>query len=91
MSLINLIKKLLASLLAAIQKHEQQETEKNNKLIIKGLDVSLEQLVESGDAQTKLIKLNNSIVDKIGELEKRLKAAEENIDSLETEMNKHLG
>ena len=84
------IEQLIAQLLAAIEKHEQEQIDKDNKLIIKGLDVSLEQLVESGDAQTKLIKLNNSIVDKIGELEKRLKTAEENIDSLETEIDKHL-
>ena len=57
----NEIHELITALLAAIEKHEQEETKKNN-----------------------------SIVDKIGELEKRLKTAEENIDSLETEIDKHL-
>jgi hypothetical protein len=84
------IENLLAALLAAIQKHEQQQIDKDNKLIIKGLDAALEELVESGNAQIKLIKLNKAIVDKIDELEKRLKAAEQNIDVLESDINKHL-
>jgi hypothetical protein len=84
------IESLIAALLAAIQKHEKQVTEADNKLIIKGLNVSLEELVESGNAQNKVIKLNNAMVDKIDELEKRLKTAEENIEVLESDINKHL-
>ena len=84
------IHQLIAQLLAAIQKHEQQATEEDNKLIIKGLNVSLEELVESGNAQNKVIKLNNAMVDKIDELEKRLKTAEENIEVLENDIHKHL-
>ena len=72
------INQLIAALIAAISKHEQQETEKDNKLIIKGLDVSLEELQNRGDAQKQLIKLHNAMVDKIDELEER-------IDELENE------
>ena len=71
------INQLIAALIAAIAKHEQQETEKDNKLIIKGLDVSLEELQSSGDAQTKLIKLHNAMVEKIDELEERIAELED--------------
>ena len=57
----NEIHELITALLAAIEKHEQEETKKNN-----------------------------AMVDKINELEKRLKTAEENIDSLERDINTHL-
>jgi predicted RNase H-like nuclease (RuvC/YqgF family) len=63
----------------------------DGEVIIKGLDVTLDQLIQRGDAQTKLIKLNNAIVDKIDELEKRIKASEENIHQLERDIDKHLG
>jgi len=71
------INQLIAALIAAISKHEQQETEKDNKLIIKGLDVSLEELQNRGDAQKQLIKLHNAMVDKIDELEERIAELED--------------
>jgi hypothetical protein len=91
------IKDLITALLAAIAKlknktkHETQQIEKDNKLKIKGLDVSFEELVESGNAQIKLIKLNKAIVDKIDELEKRIKTSEDDIRELERDIDKHLG
>ena len=82
------IEQLMATLIADIQKHETeqnqkhetQKIEKDNKLIIKGLDVSLEELQSSGDAQTKLIKLYNAMVDKIIELEERIDELEHQND-----------
>ena len=74
------INQMIEALIAAIQKHETQPIEKDNKLIIKGLDVSLEELQSSGDAQTKLIKLHNVMVDKINELEERIDELEGNND-----------
>jgi len=82
------INQMIATLIEAIQKleteqnqkHETQQIEKDNKLIIKGLDVSLEELQSSGDAQTKLIKLHNVMVDKINELEDRIDELEGNND-----------
>lgn len=72
------IEKLLASLLAAIQKHEQEETKKDNALIIKGLDVSFEELTSRGDAQSQLIRIHNAMVAKIDDLEERIEDLEEN-------------
>jgi len=72
------IEKLLASLLAAIQKHEQEQTNKDNALIVKGLDITVEQLLKRDDAQTTVIKLHNAMVDKIDELEERIDELENN-------------
>jgi uncharacterized small protein (DUF1192 family) len=72
------INQLIAALIAAISKHETQQTEKDNKLIIKGLDVSLEELQTRGDAQTTLIKLHNAMVEKIDDLEERIAELEDN-------------
>ena len=79
------IEQLMAALMADIQKHQTEQNqkhethqiEKDNKLIIKGLDVSLEELQSSGDVLTKLIKLHNAMVDKIDELEERIEELED--------------
>jgi hypothetical protein len=71
------IEKLLASLLAAIQKHEQEQTKKDNDLIVKGLDISLSELTKRDDAQTTVIKLHNAMVDKIDDLEERIAELED--------------
>ena len=71
------IEKLLASLLEAIQKHEQQETKKDNKLKIKGLDVTFEELQSSAQAQEMLISLHNDMHDAICNLENRVAELEE--------------
>ena len=71
------IEKLLASLLAAIQKHEQEQSNKEKALIVKGLDITVEELLKRDDAQTKVIKLHNAMVDKIDELEERIAELED--------------
>jgi len=85
------IVKQIEALIASIAQHEQEEAKKNeSKLKINGLDITIEELLARGDAQTTLIKLHNALVNKIDELEKRLKTAEENIEVLESDINKHL-
>jgi hypothetical protein len=71
------ISQLIAQLLAAIAKHEQQETKKDKKLIIRGPEMSLEELQNRGDAQEQLINLHNMMFDKISELENRVAELEE--------------
>ena len=71
------IEKLLASLLAAIQKHEQEQLNKENALIVKGLDITVEELLKRDDAQATVIKLHNAMVDKIDELEERIAELED--------------
>ena len=72
------IEKLLASLLAAIQKHEQEQSNKENALIVKGLDITVEQLLKRDDAQATVIKLHNAMVEKIDDLEERIEELEQN-------------
>lgn len=72
------IEKLLASLLAAIQKHEQEQHNKENALIVKGLDITVEELLKRDDAQTTVIRLHNAMVEKIDDLEERIEELEEN-------------
>ena len=84
------IKKLLAALLAAIQKHEQEQINKENALIVKGLDITVEELLKRDDAQTKLIKLNNAMVDKIDELEKRLREVESDLAEACSDIKKYI-
>ena len=89
MSLIILIKnqeieKLLASLLAAIQKHAQEvqseETPKaQDKIIIKGTGLSYEELIQKPNAQEILINLHNKMLDVIENLEERVDELERNI------------
>ena len=50
---------------------------KENKLIIKGLGISLEELQSRGDAQKELIRLHNDMYDAIGDLEARLNELED--------------
>jgi hypothetical protein len=71
------ISQLIAQLLAAIAKHEQTETQKDNKLKIKGLDVTFEELQSSAKAQEMLISLHNDMHDAICNLESRVAELEE--------------
>ena len=71
------INELIAALIAAVEKHEKQVIEKENKLIIKGLGISLEELQSRGDAQKELIRLHNDMYDAIGDLEARLNELED--------------
>ena len=65
------ILKQIEALIASIAQHEQEEAKKNeSKLKIKGLDITIEELLARGDAQITLIKLHNALVDKIDELVK---------------------
>jgi len=60
------------------QLQQQQKRENKGKLVISGLDVTLEQLVERGDAQESLIKLHNAMLAKINHLEERIEELEQN-------------
>jgi uncharacterized coiled-coil DUF342 family protein len=79
MSIENLEKRIEA--LEALIASSQLTYKYDNKFIIKGLDITLEQLVQRDDAQTTLIKLHNFMVDKIDELEDRIKELEDLEDS----------
>lgn len=97
MSLINLIKnqeieKLLASLLAAIQKHaqevqSQETTQADDKLIIKGMNISYEDLMKRPDAQEQLIRFHNEMWNKIENLAATVADLEERVDELEQNNN----
>jgi hypothetical protein len=73
------ISKMIAQLQAAIANHEQQENE-DKKQIILGLDLTLEQLNASGDAQNKVVELHNQMIKKIRQLEDRVSELEGNND-----------
>jgi BMFP domain-containing protein YqiC len=75
MSIENLEKRIEA--LEALIASSQLTHKYDNKFIIKGLDITLEQLVQRDDAQTKVIKLHNFMVEKIDELEDRIKELED--------------
>jgi BMFP domain-containing protein YqiC len=75
MSIENLEKRIEA--LEALIASSQLTHKYDNKLIIKGLDVSLKELTNRGDAQTTVIKLHNFMVEKIDELEDRIKELED--------------
>ena len=75
MSIENLEKRIeaLEALIASSQLKQKYDSE----LIIKGLDLSLKELTNRDDAQTKVIKLHNFMVEKIDELEDRIKELED--------------
>lgn len=75
MSIENLEKRIeaLEALIASSQLTHKYDSE----LIIKGFDITLEQLVQRDDAQTTAIKLHNAMVDKIEDLEERIKELED--------------
>jgi len=75
MSIENLEKRIEA--LEALIASSKLTHKYDNKFIIKGLDITLEQLVQRSDAQTKVIDLHNAMVEKIDELEDRIKELED--------------
>jgi hypothetical protein len=73
------IHKQLQQLFSSLaQQRQEQQRENKGKLVISGLDVTLEQLVERGDAQESLIKLHNAMLAKINHLEERIEELEQN-------------
>ena len=75
MSIENLEKRIEA--LEALIASSKLTDKYDGELIIKGLDVTLDQLIQSGNAQTQLIRIHNAMVDKIDDLEERIKELED--------------
>ena len=76
MSIENLEKRIEA--LEALIASSKLTDKYDGEVIIKGLDVTLDQLIQSGDAQTQLIRIHNAMVAKIDDLEERIEDLEEN-------------
>jgi hypothetical protein len=76
MSIENLEKRIEA--LEALIASSQLTHKKDKKLIIRGPEMSLEELQNRGDAQEQLINLHNMMFEKISELEDRVAELEEN-------------
>ena len=72
------ISKMIAQLQAAIAQevHSEETPKAQDKLIIKGLNISYDELIKRPDAQEVLIRLHNDMSD-------RLEALADRVDELE--------
>ena len=74
------INELIASLLEAIAQevHSQETPKAQDKLIIKGLNISYDELIKRPDAQEALIRLHNEMSDRLDALADRVDELENN-------------
>lgn len=74
------INELIASLLEAIAQevHSEETSKAQDKLIIKGLNISYDELIKRPDAQEALIRLHNEMSDRLEALADRVEELEAN-------------